>query len=203
MTHALLETARLDNLWHRLAALAPDAAEWVLVAGFNSVLEPEPDGVEAHLAGDALDVRVHRECALRHTVSAKRTGRRCVRVYNIRVKTDVRRVVEGHALVSRVAGDRERVAAIGAGIRQRNHLVGNDPTVVAYARLHPDAHRVARARRKELFGARIFEAHRPAGGDGQVRGHIFDHDFLFAAKATADAWLDDPDALGGQSQHRR
>src|SRR5437588_571683 len=90
--HAILQPARLDDLRHWLAPFTPDAAEWVLVPRFHGILQPELNGVEGHFAGDALDVRVHRERSLRHTIATKGARRRRVRVHNVRVEADVRRV---------------------------------------------------------------------------------------------------------------
>ncbi len=200
----------MDDFRARLAAFVPGGAEGVVFAGADGVLQAELQRVEAHFAGDFFHVALQRPEALRHAVAAVCARRRGVGVHDVGVEADVGRLavgavadVERHGLVTGVAGDGQGVAAIRAGIRKHAHLVGGDGAVGLDAGLHPDFHRVARAGGQELFFAGGFVEHRPAGGDGQVGGHVFDEHFLLAAKTAADARLDDADALDRQAEHRR
>ena len=63
--------------------------------------------------------------------------------------------------------------------------------------------RVAGARTGEFLVARVLKAHWPVGGDCEVRAQIFNQHFLLAAKAAANPWLDDANALDRQFQQRR
>ena len=101
-----------------------------------------------------------------------------------------------------IAGHRERVAAVRAGVAQRVHLVGSDRAVLLHPGLHPHPHGMPRARADEFLFARILVAHGPPGSDGQVGWHVFHQDFLLAAKTAANARLDHADALDRQVQHR-
>ena len=194
----------------RLAALAPRLGHGVLFAGLHHVHQPERQRVEAQLVGDALHVAFQREEALRHAVAAVGAGGRLVGVDDIGLEADVRlavgalvRRVERHRLVAGVAGDGQRVVAVGAGVAEHAHLVGHHPPVFHDAGAHADDHRVARGAGHELLFAGVLQLHRPAGGDGQVRADVLDHHLLLVAEPAADARFDDADALDRQPQHRR
>ena len=60
---------------------------------------------------------------------------------------------------------------------------------------------MTRARGDKLLLARVLDTDRPAGRDGQVAGCVLYEDLLFAAKPTANAGLDDADALDRQAQN--
>jgi len=110
--------------------------------------------------------------------------------------------VQTHAFLPGVAGDRQCVAAISAGIRKRRHLVGGNCSVELDASLHAHAHWVPGAGPDEFFFAAHLIQHRSTSCDGQMGSHILNQNFLFVAKASANARLDDPDAFHRQSQHR-
>ncbi len=94
------------------------------------------------------------------------------------------------------------MAAICASITETIHLIGSDRSIFFHAGFHANPHRVARARRNELFFPVIFITHRASGCNCQMSGHVLDQDFLFAAKTTADARLNHADTFNRQPQHR-
>ncbi len=67
--HGLRQATSLDDFWFGLTPLAPDFAKRVLVPCLHRVLEPELDGVPAHLATDTLHMRLQRPEALGHAIT--------------------------------------------------------------------------------------------------------------------------------------
>ncbi len=99
-----------------------------------------------------------------------------------------------------VASDSQSVVAIGAGVGEDNHLIGDDGPVVHHTGAHLKNHRVATGAACELLFAGVFHLHRAPGGDGQVSTGVLNHHLLLVAKAAADTRLDNPDAFDRQSQ---
>ena len=152
---------------------------------------------------DFFHMHFEREISLRHAVPAKRARWRRIRVHNVRVKFNVGRVVQPHAFLSRVARDRDRVTAIRARITQRVHFIRNHCTIAHHARFHAHAHRMTRTRVFKFFGTRIFVTHGATCRNRQMRGDIFDQNFLLAAESAADARLDYANAFRRQLQNGR
>src|SRR5690606_25884775 len=96
----------------------------------------------------------------------------------------------------------QAVCAIRPGIRDDMQLGGHDLAIRRDASLIPEYLRVAAARAGEFLLARIFEAYRASGRDGQMRAQVFDQHFLLAAKTTVVARLNHPVLLHRQSTQR-
>ena len=92
--------------------------------------------------------------------------------------------------------------AIGAGVGYGLDAHGRQRAILAHGRPDADDLGMTRARAGEFLRPRVLEAHRSAGGNGQVRAEVFKQHLLLAAKPAANARLDDPDAAQRQAQQR-
>ena len=106
-------------------------------------------------------------------------------------------------LPSAAASVSPRMAAIGAGVGDDVHLDRGQRAVALGAELHPRRHLVARRRRGELFLARVFPLHRPAGGQRGEHAQVLGDHLLLAAEAAADAFGEDVQVAIGQPEQVR
>ena len=147
--NCLFQTNRMDYFWDRFAPLIPGGTEWLEFSWSNSVLQTEFNRVQVELSGDIFQVPVKRPISLGHAISAVGSGWRRVCVNNIGIKADVGIFsvfsithVQTHGFLPSVACNGQRMAAIGACVREGDHLVGGDCTVKFHACFHAYAHRM-------------------------------------------------------------
>ena len=173
-----------------------------LVAHLHPVAPLELDGVEVEGPGDVLHVGLEGELGLGRAVAPVGARHRDVGVDDVAVEALGRRVVGGEAPQPRHDLHGEAVGAVGAGVADDAHVLGQQGAVVVHRGAEGDGLGVAGAAGVELLGPVELEAHRAAGGDGEVGDDVLDQHLLLGPEAAADAGLDHPDVLDVHADER-
>ena len=201
--NALVQSARMDHLFHALAALAQGLED---LGGFALPDVPafiELQHIHAEFAGDDVHLLAQGEVALGGAVAPVSAAHRQVGVHRAAVEPEMGDFVQkGQGFGPRVGQNRERVGPVGPGVHQSVHLQGhNGPVLPPDPGFQADLHLVAGAGGEEhLFPAEHQPAGAPGAPGGQAHQRLQQH-LLFAAEASADAGLDHPDLPQRNAEH--
>ena len=191
--------ARLCQAFRKAAGcnrLAADPAP----AGFDRVLQPEFDGIEAQPVGKFVDLRFCGEGHLGIAVAAKAGGAQPVCVDGPPAQPAVRDIVRSARHQQAESEHRRAVLGIGAAVVDDLQVARDQRAVGLRAGPDADDRRMAPAHRHEILFAGERQPDRPAGRPGEVRDERLDRDAGLAAESAADRRRGDPDIRHGQVQ---
>ncbi len=95
------------------------------------------------------------------------------------------------------------MAAVGAGAGQHRHSAGDQGAILLETHFHLQYLWVPAARHEEFLPARVFDLHRPAGGQREGGADVLQQHLLLATEAAAHARFDDTHALDRYLQDHR
>ncbi len=146
---------------------------------------------------------LEREQALRRAVAPHGSADGPVRVGDVAGVALGGAVVGGEPAQAGQREDREAVDAVGSGVADDVHVLGDEAAVVHDAAPEGDRLGVAGARGDELLLARKLQPHRAAGRQHEVADDVLDQHLLLGAERAADPGLEHADLLHRQPEQRR
>ncbi len=167
------------------------------------VAQAELRAVQAHGAGQPVDLLLERELHLYRAKAAKRAGHAVVGIGQAPGDVDELPCIGTGRMFERRVQHFGAMGRIGAGVGQDLHAVAGQPALCVAAAFHVDAHGMALD--AEIGGLRApqVQAHAALGFPGEQRGNRLHGEFVLAAIRAADGRADTVHALGRQAEQRR